>query len=444
MQNIWNNALTWIKERLSEQTFITWIAPMALREVTDEAAVLEVPSSFFEEWIRNNYMPMLREAITAATGSEKDIRLVVGECPAPAAELPVVPDRNIHRIRPSCEYHSRLNPKYTFSTFIVGSSNQLPHAASIAIASQLGTKYNPLFVYGGVGLGKTHLLHAIGNHILSRNPDMRIYYLSAEEFMNEYVASVRTYKMDAFREKFRASCDVLLIDDIQFIAGKEQTQEEFFYTFNALYGMNKQIVLTSDKYPQEIPDLEERLRSRFQWGLIADIQVPAMETRLAILKRKAEDERIPLPDDVALFLATSIKNNVRELEGSLINLAAHASLENHPIDLDFATRTLKKVVALRDSALTVDRIQHEVCRHFNVNLEDLTGARRHRSIAFPRQVAMYLCRKGLNASYPEIGNRFGGKDHTTAMAACRKIGQQIHKDAAMRGKIEALERLLGF
>ncbi|MBW2277294.1 MAG: chromosomal replication initiator protein DnaA, partial [Deltaproteobacteria bacterium] len=270
----------------------------------------------------------------------------------------------------------------------------------------------------------------------------RICYISTEQFMNEFISSLRNNTMERFRRRFRKDLDVLLMDDIQFIAGKDGTQDEFFHTFNSLYDDNKQIVLTSDKYPQEIPELEERLRSRFQWGLIADIQAPELETRLAILKKKAEDEGIPLPNDVALYLADSIKSNVRELEGSLINLAAHASLENRRIDISFARETLKKVIALHQTSLTVENVQQTVCKHFNVSMTDLRGSRRHRSITFPRQVAMYLCRKVLNSSYPELGLQFGGKDHTTALAACRKITRLVSEDVEVRSKVEALERAL--
>lgn len=442
MTDAWKKSLAWIREKLNGQVFDTWFAPISTAHFDNEKVVLEVPNTFFKEWITNNYLDLIREAVFVESGNRLDVDITIKKDVGTHEQISYPPAAV--QLKTTNEYHARINPKYTFSNFIVGSSNQLPHAASMAIATQIGTKFNPLFIYGGVGLGKTHLLHAIGNQVLLQRPSAKICYLSSEEFMNEFVASLRTNKMDSFRRKFRKNCDVLLIDDIQFIAGKDGTQDEFFHTFNALYEENKQIVLTSDKYPQEIPDLEERLRSRFQWGLIADIQVPEMETRLAILKRKAEDERIPLPNDVALFLATSIKNNVRELEGSLINLAAHASLDNRPIDLDFATQTLKKVVALHESALSVDSIQNAVCKHFNVPLDELTGSRRHRSIAFPRQIAMYLCRKGLNSSYPEIGTQFGGKDHTTALAACRKIEKQVKEDANIRGKVEALERLLGF
>jgi chromosomal replication initiator protein len=307
-----------------------------------------------------------------------------------------------------------------------------------------GKKYNPLFVYGGTGLGKTHLIHAIGNEIRLKNPNSRICYISSEQFMNDFVWSLRNDNMDQFHRRFRKETDVLLMDDIQFIAGKDRTQDEFFHTFNFLYEDNKQIVLASDKYPQEIPDLEERLRSRFQWGLIADIQAPEFETRLAIVTKKAEDEDIPLATDVAVFLASSIKSNVRELEGALINLAAHASLDGRKIDIAFAREILTKVIAFQQAPVTVSGVQETVCKHFSVSVADLKGARRQRSITFPRQVAMYLCRKGLKSSFPEIGQQFGGKDHTTALAACRKIERLVSENAEIRDRVESLERLLGF
>jgi chromosomal replication initiator protein len=436
----WEKARTWIREKLSEQVFETWFSPVSLVEITDDDRfVLSVPNNFFKEWLSNNYVDLLQEAMLVETG--KKLKVVFQVAEGSAVELLDTPLRT--ESQPTIYFGtSRLNPKYTFSSFVVGSSNQLPAAASVAVSNATGLKYNPLFIYGGVGLGKTHLLHAIGNGVRANAAGSRICYISTEEFMNEFVSSLRTNKMEQFRRRFRKDLDVLLMDDIQFIGGKESTQDEFFHTFNSLYEDNKQIVLTSDKYPQEIPDLEERLRSRFQWGLIADIQPPELETRLAILNKKAEDENIPLPNDVALFLASSIKSNVRELEGSLINLAAHASLENRRIDISFARETLKKVIALHQNTLSVENVQQTVCKHFNVSLNDLRGPRRHRSVAFPRQVAMYLCRKVLNSSYPELGLQFGGKDHTTALAACRKIERLVAEDVEVRSKIEALERLL--
>ncbi len=439
----WDNVLAAIRGKLSAQMFETWFAPIEVKGLAEERLTLGVPSSFFKEWLVNNYLELIRDSLHAELGQRLEVEIEV-EDRAHAPTSGAAPERDVPPLRKSVSIDSRLNPKYTFSNFVVGTSNQLPHAASIAIVERNVSTYNPLFVYGGVGLGKTHLMHAIGNAVRARNPGKVVMYLSSEEFVNEFVSSLRTNKMDVFRRKFRKWCDVLLIDDIQFIAGKDGTQDEFFHTFNSLYEDGKQIVMTSDKYPQEIPDLEERLRSRFQWGLIADIQAPELETRLAILKRKADDERIALPDDVALFLASSIKSNVRELEGSLINLAAHASLEGRPIDIEFAKERLKRVIALHLSVLSVESVQQAVCKHFNVSITEMRGARRHRSIALPRQVAMYLCRKGLKSSFPEIGHQFGGKDHTTALAACRKIERMVAEDNMVRAKVEAIERLLGF
>ncbi len=448
---VWEKSLSWIQGKLNSQVYEAWFSPVELDEFAGERLALRVPNKFFKEWLSNNYVDLIQEAVWTETGVKPQVKFVVSEDSAvDLANLKTSPPTV--SARPQAATGSsitwgevKLNRKYTFKNFVVGSSNQLPHAASLAVTDMIGTKYNPLFVYGGVGLGKTHLVHAIGNEIRKKRPELRICYISSEQFMNEFVWALRNDKMDLFHRHFRRETDVLLMDDIQFIAGKDRTQDEFFHTFNALHSQNKQIVLTSDKYPQEIPDLEERLRSRFQWGLIADIQPPEFETRLAIVKKKADDEGILLPDEVAFFLAKSIKSNVRELEGSLINLAAHASLDGRRVvDIDFARETLKKVIAISSAPLTVESVQETVCKHFNISLVDLKSPKRQRSIAFPRQVAMYLCRKGLNASFPELGQRFGGKDHTTVLAACRKIEKQIIQDVDTRSRIEALERLLGF
>jgi chromosomal replication initiator protein len=449
---MWKRTLASIEGRLNRQVFDAWFRPIELAEGSDSGLKLKVPNKFFKEWLANNYMDVIKDALFAESGHPMDVEFVVAPKAAACSEKAPVErlPAPVPLPRPAQTFKSHLNPKYTFANFVVGASNQLPHAASVAVTEMVGKRYNPLFLYGGVGLGKTHLIHAIGNEIKSRNPDARIYYVSSEQFMNEFVHSLRNdrslrdNKMDAFRQRFRKEIDVLLMDDIQFIAGKDRTQDEFFHTFNALYEQNKQIVLASDKYPQEIPDLEERLCSRFQWGLIADIQPPELETRLAIVQKKSEDEQLGIPDDVAMFLASSIKSNVRELEGSLINLAAHASLEGCPIDLAFAKETLSKVISLQQSAVTVESVQETVCKAFSVSLAQLTGSGRKRSHVLPRQVAMYLCRKGLNSSLPEIGERFGNRDHTTALAACRKVERLLKTDLNMRGRVEALERLLGF
>lgn len=447
---MWDRALSSIENKLNNQVFDAWFRPIEFEQINEKIVTLKVPNKFFKEWLSNNYLDIIKEALLIENGRHLDVEFVVApksvsgtnENTIREIEATQTPRPNTHR--------SHLNPKYTFENFVVGASNQLPHAASVAVTEMVGRRYNPLFVYGGVGLGKTHLIHAIGNEIRRKDPNARICYISSEQFMNEFVGSLRNdrslkdNKIDAFRRRFREETDVLLMDDIQFIAGKDRTQDEFFHTFNSLYERNKQIVLASDKYPQEIPDLEERLCSRFQWGLIADIQAPEFETRLAIVNKKSEEEGIPLPKDVAIFLASAIKTNVRELEGSLINLAAHASLEGRRIDLEFAKETLNKVISYQQSSITIENVQQTVCEAFNVSIDQLKGSARKRSVVLPRQVAMYLCRKGLNTSLPEIGERFGGRDHTTALAACRKIEKMVKDDVNIRSRIEALQRLLGF
>lgn len=448
---MWEHALKTLREKLSSQVFDTWFRPISCDKQDENAIILRVPNKFFKDWLSNNYMEIIRESVFLAYGRHLRVELMVAPdlFTSTATEL-----TTRHECNPKLEprlgqsYSCQLNPRYTFANFIVGASNQLPHAASIAVTEMLGMRYNPLFIYGGVGLGKTHLIHAIGNEIKRKLPIARICYISSEQFMNDFIwslrndKSLRDNKMDAFRSRFRNETDVLLMDDLQFIAGKDRTQDEFFHTFNSLYEKNKQIVLASDKYPQEIPDLEERLASRFQWGLIADIHPPEFETRLAIVTKKAEDEGILIPNDVAVFLATTIKSNVRELEGALINLAAHASLENRQIDLKFAEATLTKVISMNQTSITVENVQETVCKIFNISLDQLKGSQRKRSIVFPRQVAMYLCRKVLKTSLPEIGEHFGGRDHTTALAACRKIEDMMRDDINTRGKIESLQRLL--
>jgi chromosomal replication initiator protein len=449
---MWKQALASIEDKLNHQVFDAWFRPIEYEESGEKTVTLKVPNKFFKEWLSNNYLDIIKEALFVESGRHVDVEFVVSPknhkseiAPRKEEQAPITP-----LARTSTQYKSQLNPKYTFENFVVGASNQLPHAASVAVTEMVGRRYNPLFVYGGVGLGKTHLIHAIGNEIRKKNPTARICYISSEQFMNDFIGSLRNdrslkdNKIDAFRRRFRQETDVLLMDDIQFIAGKDRTQDEFFHTFNSLYEKNKQIVLASDKYPQEIPDLEERLCSRFQWGLIADIQAPEFETRLAIVNKKSEEEGIPLPKDVAIFLAGAIKTNVRELEGSLINLAAHASLEGRRIDLPFAKETLNKIISYQQSAVTVENVQQTVCEAFNISLEQLKGSGRKRSLVLPRQVAMYLCRKGLNASLPEIGEQFGGRDHTTALAACRKVEKMVKDDLNIRSRIEALQRLLGF
>jgi len=336
------------------------------------------------------------------------------------------------------EVPTQLNPKYTFGTFVVGTGNQFAHAAASAVAKEPGSIYNPLFIYGGVGLGKTHLLHAIGHFVSKAHPNARLIYISAEKFMNELIEGIRINKMESFRKKYRGS-DILLVDDIQFIMGKEKTQEEFFHTFNELYDANRQIVVSSDRYPGEMDRLEERLRSRLQWGLVADIQPPDLETRLAILKKKSELEGINISHEVLLYIAKRVKKNVRELEGCLIRLGALASITSCPIDLLMAKRALADILPERTGEVTVERIQQTVCDRFGIRVSDILSKKRNKEIVLPRQVAMYLSRKLTQLSLPDLGRRFGGKDHTSVLHSIKKVEKLLKEDHNLEKLIEDLE-----
>jgi len=458
-ENLWESALSSLVGRIQPHNFDMWLKPLSVRHIDGNRIVLVAPNRWLKEWFEDNYQDVVLEALRNQTALDYEISFELEEqdtSPAPQAVAPAAPtnghasaSQSGHADDPSRDpsrahrpQPGDLLPKYTFDAYVVGPSNQLAHAASRACAEVPAGKYNPLFVYGGVGLGKTHLVQAIGHRIREKHPSWRILYLKAETYMNEYINSVRNGKIDEFRKKYREKCDVLLMDDIQFIAGKDRTQDEFFHTFNSLFESHKQIVLTADKYPHEIPDLEDRLRSRFQSGLIADIQTPEFETRIAILKKKAELDQIALPDDVAIFLATHIKSNVRELEGLLIRVAAFAGLQEQAITVDFAKDTLKSFLSQASHALTVEAVQKEVASYFNVKLADLKSPKRHQAIARPRQIAMYLARKLCKASYPDLGQRFGGKDHTTVLSAFRKIEGLVQTDPKTRHTVEELERHL--
>jgi chromosomal replication initiator protein len=335
-----------------------------------------------------------------------------------------------------------LNPRYTFESFVAGPSNQLAYAAAHAAASTHPPKYNPVFVCGGVGLGKTHLLHAIGHHIHHARPRARLVYISGERFMNEYIHAIRTNRMHNFRRRYREYCDVLLVDDVQFLAGKDGTQDEFFHTFNALHDSHRQIVLTADRKPYEISDIADRLRTRFAWGLLADIEPPELEVRVAILRKKAAADNIPMPDEVALYIATAIKSNVRELEGALIRLAAYASLSRREIDLPFARQTLEGSITRPAEHVTVEHVLKAVASYYNLKVSDLKSPRRHKSLAGPRAVAMYLARTHTKESYPDLGRAFGGKHHTTIISAVEKVTRKLKSDTGLRGEIHAVENLL--
>ena len=449
MSKLWEDTLTHLELNLSSQHYATWIKPLKLIKIEQDMVYLEVPNRFVLDWVKDNYSKLIQkilEELSAVNyrlqfnvaGQARDGLSRSGETPE-SLDVPV--DKQKKLANHTLATDINLNRKYTFEEFVSGSSNQFAYAAAMAVANNPATTYNPLFIYGGVGLGKTHLVNAIGNAILKKSPEMRICYYTSEKFMNELINSLRYNRMDEFRNKFR-SMDVILIDDIQFIAGKERTQEEFFHTFNALYESHKQIIVTSDKFPKDIPGLEERLRSRFEWGLIADIQPPDVETKLAILKMKAEQNSIRLPEEVALFLANSVCSNVRELEGYLIRIGAFASLTSTPVSLEMARDVLKDILVERNKELTVEEILKRVSSHYNIKISDIKSPKRLKAVVLPRQIAMYLSRQLTSSSYPEIGERFGGKDHSTIIHAIRKIEKLIEEDFQLRSTIENLKKEL--
>ncbi len=443
MEKIWLEAQSNIKKVLTPQTYNTWIKPIRFHTIINDSLTLEVPSKFIKEWVTEKYLPIIIEAVSALTNNKCQVNFKISEkLPAekshgeqdPSEKLDQQPAKN-------ADFNANLNPKYTFDSFVCGASNQFAHAASQAVANNPASNYNPLFIYGGVGLGKTHLLIAIGNQIRENNKGAKVCYYSSEKFMNEMINSLRYKKMDEFRNKFR-KMDILLIDDIQFMAGKEATQEEFFHTFNALYESHKQIVVTSDKFPKDIPGLEERLRSRFEWGLIADIQPPDIETKIAILKKKSDLNSIILPNDVALFLASSATSNVRELEGMLIRLGAYASLTGSEMSLNMARDILKDIIVEKTKEITVEMIQKHVAEHFKIKLSELKSDKRLKTFVIPRQIAIFICRELTKSSYPEIGDKFGGKDHSTIIHSVKKIEKQMTNDLEMKTVVESLKKEL--
>ncbi|HSB45363.1 MAG TPA: chromosomal replication initiator protein DnaA [Nitrospira sp.] len=436
---VWQEALAYIQGKVPKQVYDTWFTPVRLERIEDSTAQIGVPNKFFGEWLGQHYKPLLEEAVsTARGGGETAVSFVVfNRHPSsqtdPATLVQAVKTATATKPRRGIQ----LNPKYTFKNFVVGAGNQFAHAACMAVAEQPAKAYNPLFIYGGVGLGKTHLLNAIANHVAERT-DLRIAYLTTEQFTNEVINSIRYDKMMDLRKRYR-HIDMLMIDDIQFLAGKERTQEEFFHTFNALYEAHKQIVLSSDRFPKDMPDIEERLRSRFEWGLIADLQPPDVETRIAILRKKSEDEGVTLPEDVIQFLSTTMKSNIRELEGSLVRLGAYASLTGQTITLDMAKNVLRDLIGDKKKVVSMEDIQEIVGTWFHVKIADLKSRRRSKTLVHPRQIAMYLCRELTDASYPEIGRLFGGKDHTTIIHACRQITKARENDSALHATLDGLK-----
>jgi chromosomal replication initiator protein len=418
--NIWEEILARIQAKVNRHSFYTWFKPTAF--IADDGGTLtvRVPNSLFKDWITKHYSGVIGEALIEVNRSGVAVNFLAS--PLAEGELPTLPPPEItpDTIPPPTTSVAGLNPRYTFDTFIVGTSNQFAHAACRAVAEAPSRSYNPLFIYGGVGLGKTHLMHAVGHYVLQHDPNLTLTYISSERFMNEMINAVRYDRLIDFRERYR-TVDVLLVDDVQFLAGKEGTQNEFFHTFNALYDSQKQIVLSSDCPPHEIEQLEERLRSRFEWGLIADIQSPDLETKVAILKKKAEAEAVPLPDAVAIYIAGRIKSNIRELEGSLIRLIAYSSLTGRQLSVDLAQEVLRNVIEHEEKAVTIDSIQKFVSDYYQLKLADLKSRNNSKSVAMPRQVAMYLCKALTHASLPEIGRSFGGKHHSTVIHSIKKV-----------------------
>ena len=442
LEALWAEAVERLQIELSTPSFQTWVRLVSPVGVDDDNITLAVPNEFTRNLIASRYQGVLRDALYQVSGRAMECTLTVDSSltaieaeSSPRAVAPPPPEEKV-----LSEYHNRLNPKYLFTSFVVGSSNRFAHAACQAVAEMPAKAYNPLFLYGGVGLGKTHLMHAIGHHVLNAKPSTRVLYVSAETFTNEMINSIRDDQMVSFRQRYR-DIDILLIDDIQFVGGKERTQEEFFHTFEALHGARKQIVISSDRPPRDIPTLEERLRSRFEWGLISDIQAPDLETRIAILGKKAQLEGLHVIPDVLQLIASRVDTNIRELEGALIRVMAHASIHHSSITLETAMDALKDVLPqARTRPITIRAIQEEVAKHFEMRTDEFKAKKRTRAVAFPRQVAMYLARELTDASLPKIGEEFGGRDHTTVIHACTKISQDRAHDEQLAQTLDMLAR----
>ena len=439
LQHVWANSLELIKSELTEVSFNTWLGSIEPINIGEDFIVLSTPNDFNKQILEDRYLILIKNAVKQVTKKNYQIKLVIPGQEVANEFQEKKEEKNIAvDILDNNAMETRLNPKYIFSEFVIGVSNRFAHAASLAVAESPANAYNPLFIYGGVGLGKTHLMHAIGHYVKEQNPEANIIYVTSEKFTNELINSIKDDKNVEFRNKYRKA-DILLVDDIQFIAGKERTQEEFFHTFNALHEANKQIILSSDRPPKEIPTLEARLRSRFEWGLITDIQAPDYETRIAILQKKAEHDNIQIPNNVYEFIARKIKSNIRELEGALIRVVAYSSLTNKEITVDLAHEALKDIISdKKPKKVTDDLIKGVICKQYNLTLKEIVSQRRSRNISFPRQIAMYLCRNLTDMSLPKIGEVFGGRDHTTVIHAKDKIADKIKDEPEFKSLIEDL------
>jgi len=444
IEEMWAATLKIIQEKISKPSFETWLKETTAVALNQDSFIIGVPNEFIKDWLDNHYRPLIIDALNELTGAKLDIQFIIpDETPATEKTTTKGQKKQSDLNQPTFEStRTMLNPKYTFETFVIGAGNRFAHAAALAVAEAPAKSYNPLFIYGGVGLGKTHLMHAIGHYISEHNPETNVVYLSSEKFTNEFINAIMDNKAPNFRNKYR-NVDILLIDDIQFLAGKEQTQEEFFHTFNALHEDNKQIIISSDRPPKEIPTLEDRLRSRFEWGLITDITPPDLETRIAILTKKAKADGLDIPNEVMLYIANQIDTNIRELEGALIRVVAYSSLVNQDIDAQLAADALKDIIPnQKPKKVTVQAIQEIVADKYNIKLADFAARKRTHSIAFPRQIAMYLSRRLTDLSLPKIGEEFGGRDHTTVIHAYDKIEKLIEEDRELKKNIEQIKNQL--
>lgn len=439
LSDIWDKALQEIEKEISRPTFEMWFNSTELVAYYEDYLIIQVPNDYVKKWLQDTYIDLIRNILTNILKQPIKVNFVTSQQKNMIEEKIEEPSPKNPLSNVTEDYSgNHLNPKYTFDTFVVGNSNKFAHAACLAVAESVAKAYNPLFIYGGVGLGKTHLMHAIGHYVIQNNIDAKVVYVSSEKFTNELIDGIKDDKTASFRNKYR-NIDVLLIDDIQFLAKKERTQEEFFHTFNALHEANKQIIISSDRPPKEIPTLEERLRTRFEWGLITDIQAPDLETRIAILRKKAQMEHMEIPDEVTLYIADKIKSNIRELEGALVRVIAFSSLNNRKINLDLAKEALVNILpADKPRPITPELIQEKVADVYALKIEDFKAKKRTRNVAFPRQIAMYLCRELTDLSLPKIGDVFGGRDHTTVIHAYDKITKELKKDPSLKDTVNKI------
>ncbi|GGG28270.1 chromosomal replication initiator protein DnaA [Lysinibacillus alkalisoli] len=446
MENLaqfWDSVLAQIEQKIAKPSFETWLKSTKPLNFDGALITVEAPNEFVCGWLENNYKQLIIDVLKDLTTKDIAIQFIIKEDISQDETFELPPPITGQQKKIANDVLSMLNPKYTFDTFVIGSGNRFAHAASLAVAEAPAKAYNPFFIYGGVGLGKTHLMHAIGHYVSEHNPNAKVVYLSSEKFMNEFINSIRDNKTIEFRDRYR-SVDVLLIDDIQFLAGKESTQEEFFHTFNTLHEEAKQIIISSDRPPKEIPTLEDRLRSRFEWGLITDIAPPDLETRIAILRKKATADGLAIPDEVIVFIAKEIDSNIRELEGALIRVVAYASMAKEDITPDLASRALKDIIPnAKQRKISIIDIKHAVGEQYDVRLEDFSAKKRTQSIAFPRQIAMYLSRQLTDFSLPKIGEEFGGRDHTTVLHAHEKISKLLKTDEQLKQDVKQIKTSLG-